>query len=44
MVERDESPEALAHVLVQRIFELLHECRATLANLEVPRSVAERLL
>jgi hypothetical protein len=27
MAERDESPEALAHALVHRIFELLHECR-----------------
>jgi hypothetical protein len=37
----DESPEALAHALVQRIFELLHECRKTLPKLELPRSRPE---
>jgi hypothetical protein len=36
MAERDESPEATAHALVQRVFELLHECRATLPKLEMP--------
>jgi hypothetical protein len=41
MAECDESPEALAHALVQRIFELLHECRATLPKLEVPGSHSE---
>jgi hypothetical protein len=41
MVERDESPEALGHALVQRLFELLHECRATLPKLEVPRVRSE---
>jgi hypothetical protein len=51
MAERDDSPEALAHALVQRVFELLHECRAILLKLEVPhagsesaRAQAERLL
>lgn len=41
MTERDESPEALAHALVHRIFELLHECRATLTKLGVPGSRSE---
>jgi hypothetical protein len=41
MADRDESPEALAHALVQRIFELLHDCRATLPKLEVPVSRSE---
>jgi hypothetical protein len=36
MTERDESPEALAHALVGRIFDLLHECRAVLPKLEMP--------
>jgi hypothetical protein len=51
MAEPDESPEAAAHALVQRIFELLHECRATLPKLEGPgarpesaSAQAERLL
>jgi hypothetical protein len=41
MAEHDESPEALAHALVQRIFELLHECRAALPKLEVPSTRSE---
>jgi hypothetical protein len=41
MSERNESPEATAHALVQRVFELLHECRATLPKLEVPGSPSE---
>jgi hypothetical protein len=51
MAEQKESPEALAHALVQRIFELLHECRATLLKLEMsrarwesPSAQAERML
>jgi hypothetical protein len=36
MTERDESPEALAHALVGRIFDLLHECRAVVPKLEMP--------
>jgi hypothetical protein len=49
--EPDDSPEALAHALVQRVFELLHECRGILPELETsparPESAsaqAERLL
>ena len=38
MAEREESPEAVAHPLVERIFELLQECRATLPTLELPRA------
>jgi hypothetical protein len=41
MGQRDDSPEALAHALVQRIFTLPHECRATLPKLEVPRERTE---
>jgi hypothetical protein len=41
MAERDESPETLAHALVQRSFELLHECRAILPKLEIPRGRSE---
>jgi hypothetical protein len=41
MAERDESPKATAHELVQRIFELLHECRAALPKLEVPHAHPE---
>jgi hypothetical protein len=51
MAERDESPEAIAHALVSRIFGLLHECRAVLPKLEMlparPESAsaqAERVL
>jgi hypothetical protein len=36
VTQQDESPEAIAHALVERIFGLLHECRATLPKLEVP--------
>jgi hypothetical protein len=39
--ERDESPEALAHALVERIFEMLHECRETLLKLETPHAQPE---
>jgi hypothetical protein len=41
MAERDDSPKALAHALVQRIFELLHELRTTLPKLELPREMSE---
>jgi hypothetical protein len=41
LAEQNEPPEALAHALVQRLFELLHECRETLTRLEVPCSVSE---
>ncbi len=41
MAERDESPEAMAHSLVGRIFDLLHECRAILPKLETPRARPE---
>jgi hypothetical protein len=41
MAERDECPEAAAHVLVQHIFELLHECRGILRKLETPRGAPE---
>jgi hypothetical protein len=41
MAERDESPEAIAHALVQRVFGLLHECRAALRELEAPRARPE---
>jgi hypothetical protein len=41
MAEENKSPEALAHVLVQRVFELLHECRAALGRLEAPRARSE---
>jgi hypothetical protein len=41
MAEHDESPEATAHALVQRIFQLLHECRAVLPELAAPRARPE---
>jgi hypothetical protein len=51
MAEHDESPEALAHALVSRIFGLHHDCRAVLPKLEMPHvrpesmgAQAERLL
>jgi hypothetical protein len=36
MTEPGESLEAIAHALVARIFDLLHECRAVLPKLEMP--------
>ncbi len=50
MAEQDKSPEAVAHAVVRRIFEVLHECRAVLPKLEAahaPESASaqtERLL
>jgi hypothetical protein len=41
MPQGDDAPEALAHALVGRIFDLLHECRATLPKLEVARLASE---
>jgi hypothetical protein len=41
MAEGDGSPEALAHSLVDRIFDLLHECRAVLPKLETPPARSE---
>jgi hypothetical protein len=32
----NDSPEALAHALVGRIFDLLRDCRAVLPKLEMP--------
>ncbi len=39
--EPDETPEARAHVLVEQLVALLHDCRRLLPQLEAPRQDPE---